>query len=85
MKAYGIYFTVVGLALIVDPERFRSWYMDILSETRRVIFGGVISLLIGSFIIATHHVVVMDWRLVITSIGYWGVISGAMPNIGTFY
>lgn len=76
-KAYGIYFFVVGLALIVCPSRFKSWYEDILAESRRVLFGGTISLLIGSFIIATHHVLVVDWPVIITMIGYWGVLSGA--------
>ena len=76
-KAYGIYFLVVGLALLICPSRFRTWYEDILSESRRALFGGTISLLIGSFIIATHHVLVMDWPVIITLIGYWGVISGA--------
>lgn len=76
-KAYGIYFIVVGVALLATPSRFRSWYEDILSESRRVMFGGTISLLIGCFIVATHHHVVMDWPIIITLIGYWGVVSGA--------
>ena len=76
-KAYGIYFSVVGIALIVCPKRFRSWYEDIMSESRRAVFGGTIALLIGSFILATHHKLVMDWPIIITLIGYWGVISGA--------
>ena len=76
-KTYGIYFFVVGLALMSCPERFRKWYEDIVNESRRVLFGGTISLLIGSFIIATHHVIVPDWRIIISLIGYWGVLSGA--------
>ena len=76
-KAYGIYFAVVGIALMVGPERFRKWYEEILSETRRALFGGTISLVIGCFIVALHNHFVMDWRIIITGIGYWGVLSGA--------
>ncbi|RAP27996.1 hypothetical protein DID78_05485 [Candidatus Marinamargulisbacteria bacterium SCGC AG-343-D04] len=76
-KAYGIYFTIVGLGLLTCPNRFRSWYNDILVEERRVIFGGTIALLIGSFIIATHNIWTSDWRIIITLIGYWGVFAGA--------
>ena len=75
-KAYGIYFIVVGIGLLASPDRFRDWYEDIMSESRRVLFGGTISLLIGCFIIATHHHLVFDWPLIITLIGYWGVLSG---------
>ena len=76
-KAYGIYFLVTGLGLVVEPSRFRRWYHDILSESRRVLFGGTIALLIGSFIIATHNHLVADWSVIITLIGYWGVFAGA--------
>ena len=76
-KAYGIYFLVTGLGLLVSPARFRDWYNDILSEGRRVLFGGTIALLIGSFIVATHNHLVADWPVIITLIGYWGVFAGA--------
>lgn len=76
-KTYAIYFSVVGIALMVDPPRFRRWYKDILNESRRVLFGGTISLLIGSLIIACHNHWIMDWPVIITLIGYWGVLSGA--------
>ena len=76
-KAYGIYFTGVGLALLSNPKQFRNWYESLLDESRRVLFGGTIALLIGSFIIATHHKIASDWTMIITLIGYWGVGSGA--------
>ena len=84
-KAYGIYFLVVGLALLFNSDCFRTWYEDILKENRRVVFGGTLSLLIGSFILATHHVLVLDWPLIITLIGYWGVGSGALCLISKNY
>ena len=84
-KAYGIYFTVVGVALLASPTRFRKWYEDIVSESRRALFGGTISLLIGSFILATHNHIVADWPMIITLIGYWGVVSGAGCMISDGY
>ncbi len=75
-KMYGVYFLVTGLALLINPSRFRSWYEDILSEGRRVVFGGVIALLIGSVILATHHYTELHWPIIITLIGYWGVVVG---------
>jgi uncharacterized protein YjeT (DUF2065 family) len=75
-KAYGIYFIGVGLGLMSNPHQFRKWYEDILSETRRQLMGATLALLIGSFILANHHVLVLQWPLLITAIGYWGVITG---------
>jgi len=83
-KAYGIYFLVVGLALIFNTGRFRGWYEDILRAEHRSLLGGVLALLIGAFIIAAHNLWVPDWRIIITLIGYWGVVKGAglliIPN-----
>ena len=76
-KTYSIYFLVVGLALVVDPTRFRAWYEDILAENRRVMFGGTISLVIGCFILAFHPYWKFNWQLILTLIGVWGVFSGA--------
>lgn len=76
-KAFGLYLIPVGIGLMVDPGRFRAWYQEILSEERRGLFGGVIALLIGSFIIASHNLWVMDWRLIITLIGWWGFLKGS--------
>jgi uncharacterized protein YjeT (DUF2065 family) len=76
-KAYAIFFIAVGLALFLNPERFRAWYQEILAQDRRALFGGTVSLLIGSFILAAHNYWVMDWPLLITLIGYWGVFKGA--------
>jgi len=88
-KAYGIYFVVVGLALLFNPQRFRRWYEVLLSEDWRPLFGAVIALLIGSFIIAAHNLWVADWRVLITLIGYWGVVKGAglliVPGFANFF
>ena len=84
-KAYGIYFTGVGIALLSNPKQFRDWYQSLLEESRRVLFGGTIALLIGSFIISTHHHLTLDWTIIITLIGYWGVISGSASLISSNY
>lgn len=75
-KAFGLYMIPVGLGLMVDPSRYRSWYKDILKQERRSMFGGVIALFIGAFVIASHNVWVADWPLLITLIGWWGFVKG---------
>ncbi len=75
-KAFGIYLIVVGVALISHPERFRAWYNDILANDSERLLGGTLALFIGVFIIAIHNVWVEDWRILITVIGYWGLLKG---------
>jgi len=75
-KAYGIYLTIVGVALISCPDRFRTWYNHILASDSQSLLGQTLALFIGVFIIATHNLWVADWRILITLIGYWGVLTG---------
>ena len=82
-KAYGIYFIATGLAIFLNPSRIRSWYEGILHDKGTVMLGGTIALVIGSFILATHHIIVPDWRIIITLIGYWGVVAGTAALVST--
>lgn len=75
-KGFGIYLTVIAIALISHPHRFRDWYHDILANDSQSLLGGTLALFIGVFIIAMHNVWVFDWRILITIIGYWGVLKG---------
>lgn len=76
-KAFGIYLTVVGVALISHPDRFRAWYNDILANDSQKLLGGTLALFIGVFIIAMHNLWVEDWRIFITVIGYLGLLKGS--------
>lgn len=75
-KAFGIYLTVVGVALASHPDRFRAWYNHILADDSQSLLGGTLALFIGVFIIAIHNLWVADWRILITAIGYWGLFKG---------
>ncbi|MEK9727372.1 MAG: hypothetical protein VW397_04610 [Candidatus Margulisiibacteriota bacterium] len=80
-KVYGIYFCAVGLAILLNPARIRSWYEGILANKNLAMVGSTIGLIIGAFILATHHLVVPDWPFIITLIGYWGVVMGTAALI----
>ena len=75
-KAYGIYFIATGLAIFLNPTRIRAWYQGILNDKNLAMVSSTFTILIGSFILATHHLIVADWHIIITLIGYWGVVVG---------
>jgi len=75
-KGFGIYLTVIGVAVFSHPDRFRDWYHDILANDSQRLLGGTLALFIGVFIIAMHNVWAIDWRILITIIGYWGLFKG---------
>ena len=76
-KTYGLYLFFVGLSLLIYPERYRKWYVDIINDDKQQLFGGMLALLIGSFIISVHNIWTLDWKIILTLTGYWGVFWGA--------
>lgn len=76
-KAFGIYLTIVGVALFLNPQRFRTWYNEMIDNDFHLLFGGTLALFIGVFIIALHNIWVMSWPVLITLIGYWAIFKGA--------
>jgi len=76
-KAFGIYLTIVGFALLLHPQRFRNWYNEMINADFNLLFAGTLALFIGVFIIAFHNIWVLNWPILITLIGYWAVFKGA--------
>lgn len=75
-KAFGIYLTIVGIAIFLDPQRFRAWYNKMIIDDFNLLFAGTLALFIGVFIIAFHNIWVIDWPILITLIGYWAIFKG---------
>ena len=88
-KVLGLYVFVVGIALVINPERFRGWYRKILEDDTQLFLGGVMALLLGAFIVGTHNVWVMGWPVILTVFGWMAVIKGAalmiVPNFSQMF
>lgn len=76
-KAFGIYLTIFGIAILLHPQRFKAWYYEMIIKDFNLLFSGTLALFIGVFIIAFHNIWVLNWPILITLIGYWAVFKGA--------
>lgn len=74
-KMLGLYFLTIGLALLINPERFKRFIQDILNNDTLLLWGAFFGVLLGAFIIATHNVWIAGWPVVITIIGWWSLIK----------
>ncbi len=77
-KAFGIYLTIVGIAIFFDPQRFRTWSKEMIDdEDLNLLFAGTLALIIGVSVIALHNIWIMDWPILITIMGYLAIFKGA--------
>ena len=76
----GPMFVVVGVALLVKPQMFRTILPEFIRSPTWLYLAGFLGLLAGMALVLTHNVWVLDWRLIITVIG-WLTLVRALISI----
>ncbi len=75
-KILGLYLLAIGIAFIINPDRFRKFCAQATKDENTLFFGGMFALLFGAIVVGIHNVWVIGWPLIITLLGWWGVIKG---------
>ena len=79
-KLLGPIFVLVGIAIMSKPEAFRALLKEFIASRALMYLAGVLGLVGGLALVLTHNVWVLDWRLIITLIG-WLSIARAVVTI----
>jgi hypothetical protein len=72
----GPFFLVLGVGMAVSPTGWRIIVEEFLASRALIFLAGLLAFLPGLAIVLTHNVWSADWRVVITLIGWLGVIGG---------
>ena len=75
-KLLGPFFAVVGLSVLINAAAFRGIVKEFLNSPALVFLSGLLTLPAGLAIVLTHNVWVANWPVLVTLIGWLGVISG---------
>jgi uncharacterized membrane protein len=70
----GPLYVVVGAALLLRAETFVGILQDFVRSPAVVYLAGFLGLLAGTALALMHNVWVLDWRLVITLIGWLSIV-----------
>lgn len=73
-RLWGSYFVIFGLLFIITRQLGKT--IEMTDDKSFVISTGYISLLMGLVTVILHNVWVLDWRIVITVLGWSTVIKG---------
>ncbi|HTS38978.1 MAG TPA: hypothetical protein VMH84_00355 [Xanthobacteraceae bacterium] len=79
-KLLGPMFVVVGVALLFKREAFRTLLQEFVRSPTLLYLAGFLGLLAGLALLLTHNLWVLDWRLMITLIG-WITLVRALITI----
>lgn len=76
----GPTYVVVGLALLLRPQAFRVFVQEFNASGVLMYLAGFLGLLAGLALVLTHNVWALNWRLIITLIG-WVALIRALVTI----
>ena len=76
----GPLYVVVGLALLLRPKLFRVFVQEFNATGVLMYLAGFLGLLAGLALVLIHNVWALDWRLIITLIG-WVALIRALVTI----
>lgn len=77
-KLLGPLLVLIGLGMLANGPVYRAMAEELLDSAPLVYLSGVLAFLGGLAIVLTHNVWVLDWPLIITLIGWLGLLRGAM-------
>jgi hypothetical protein len=75
-KVFGLYFLALGLAFIINPDRFKKIYQQVVEDENFLLIGSMLALLIGAFVVSVHNIWVSEWPVILTLLGWWSLIKG---------
>ena len=73
-RLLGPLFVLIGLALPLREEMFRTILQEFIRSPTLLYLAGFLGLLGGLALVLTHNVWALDWRLIITLIGWVTII-----------
>ncbi len=75
-KIFGLCYLVFGVGFLFNRKAFQRVMEDFCKNAALVFLGGVFALVIGIVIILKHNIWVANWTVMITIIGWLGLIKG---------
>ena len=74
----GLVYVSFGLGLLINGDYYKKVIDDMLKNTGFMIYGGMMALVFGFLIVKHHNLWVQDWRVLITLLGWIGLIKGVL-------
>jgi hypothetical protein len=84
-KLMGPILLAVGLSIFINEKSTRAMAKEVLGSPALIIVFGIVDLLLGLVLVAVHNLWVMDWRVIITVIGWISIVRGLVRILFTPY
>jgi hypothetical protein len=75
-KVIAVVYLSFGVGLLFNKKYYRKMFSEMLDSSLFLIFGGILAIVLGALVVNIHNVWVMNWTVLITILGWIGLIKG---------
>jgi hypothetical protein len=75
-QLFGLGFLATGIGMWLNPKTIKKLLADIEHSTAIIYLSGIISLTLGFLLVTFHNSWDFNWSLIITLVGWSGLIKG---------
>ena len=75
-QAIGLSLTIIGGGMLIRGPKLKPSLKLFLTNPEITVLSGVLTLALGILIVVSHNLWVMDWRVMITILGYLSILRG---------
>lgn len=80
-KALGLYLVIISVGMLINACTIKPILGEMLKNPGLMFVTGVIAMIIGVLIVISHNIWVLDWRVIITIMGWASLIKGTIRVI----
>ena len=75
-KVFGVYLLVISTAVLLSRKQIQASFSGVVTDPLNIYFSGAMLVLIGLLVVNLHSVWTLDYRLVITLLGWLTLAKG---------
>jgi len=80
-QVWGLYLLVMGVGILINTKSYKRAAEEIVKSPAMMMITGAMALMLGLVLIVVHTVIFLDWRLIITLLGWLTLYKGVMRVI----
>ena len=75
-KVLGLYLFLTSLAFLLNQQRFKKIFHDLVSDHAMLTVTGCVGMFIGLLIVLSHNIWMSDWPVMVTIVGWVALLQG---------
>lgn len=77
-KALGLYLVIISVGMLINAHTLKPILGEMLKSPALMFVTGMIAIIIGALIVISHNIWILDWRVIITIMGWASLIKGTI-------